>query len=1039
MEAVLRIRAGSESNVQRKIATVCEALTYDVETGYSTGDGPCDIYLPNRRVIIETKAPGKADPLATSNNETQFEQCARYVHADHRREQAMLDFDSSSAPWQAFLTDGRRWWHWEYRLDRRGDIVMPDVRAPRSEQHFTNSREASDATQWLHYETEAQVGRPWVPTDPIDLIRPFAADVERLHDQFKHTSATKTKQALWLEMLQASGSAPETTDEDSLFVHHTLLVTIARAVILSLENPDAQSLNYHKAMEDGFVSWLLGFSSLTGSYNRSGEQLVDRIFDEVAKYDWRRRGRDVMRTVYEGLISREHRKAYGEYYTPDWLAEAVVESVLDEPWIASLIKSYQQDGNRKLPPGRGVLDPACGSGTFLFHAAQRIARADCVASQRLSPVQLADFLTGAINGIDIHPVAVEISRATLLRALPAVPSKGAHALQIYQGDSLLWNQSVGFGNLSDEDVPEQRVQRTLDLGELDGFTAYSSHRHEMRLPLDFIKNINFGVNVQRYVEAAVAVEAQTRTDHHMGSGSKPAADDIPRDLLQNLNAEDQAAFVDTFRTLVGVIREEDNGVWAWYFRNAAAPLGLYWRKVDRIVANPPWVRMSHVQVEDRKRDLERLADHLGAWGSGRTKTSLDIAGLFVSRCSDLYLGGAKTTRTGWVLPWAATKGANWEGTRDRHLQHLAEEWDLSKIRKRPFSGSDACVWLLCKPLMTTWSRWALENAEDGERGQISPADSWGDVRQMIDWVDAPAEFEPRASSYLSSRNSRPAFAQGATLVPVGLIEVAEVSAGFAKGRSQIVTAPAPKSKQWKKFGSLQGEIPDTMLHEALTDKSLFAFTVRQELSRFILPLDSTGRLLSDSELAIPFWETIEGIYRDNKGKGKNTPDTLWGQLDYRGKLMKQIKLKHTAKKVVYNASGQHLRSARIDPHILVSKHCYWYLPANDLEGAYLSSLLNAMCLKKAFSQSRTSDRHVDLSPWRGVPIPSFDGNDDNHVKLANLCIEAETIAESVVASEVLPSHGQITATQMIQNQLDHEGILARVDEVVRKILPNHTT
>src|SRR5271168_1704423 len=59
---------------------------------------------------------------------------------------------------------------------------------------------------------------------------------------------------------------------------------------------------------------------------------------------------DVLKILYESLIDRDERHGLGEYYTPDWLAAKIVRHAIDRP------------------VEQRVLDPACGSGTFLFHA-----------------------------------------------------------------------------------------------------------------------------------------------------------------------------------------------------------------------------------------------------------------------------------------------------------------------------------------------------------------------------------------------------------------------------------------------------------------------------------------------------------------------------------------------------------------------------------------------------------------------------------------------------------------------------------------------
>ena len=56
----------------------------------------------------------------------------------------------------------------------------------------------------------------------------------------------------------------------------------------------------------------------------------------------------MLKMLYHGLMPREIRHNLGEYYTPDWLAE----HVLNELGYAGQID-------------KRLLDPACGSGTFL--------------------------------------------------------------------------------------------------------------------------------------------------------------------------------------------------------------------------------------------------------------------------------------------------------------------------------------------------------------------------------------------------------------------------------------------------------------------------------------------------------------------------------------------------------------------------------------------------------------------------------------------------------------------------------------------------
>ncbi len=86
-----------------------------------------------------------------------------------------------------------------------------------------------------------------------------------------------------------------------------------------------------------------------------GRGLVRRL----TRFAWHEVEHDVMKVLYGSVIAASTRHQLGEYYTPDWSAEIIVDEVVTSPLE------------------QRVLDPACGSGTFLFYAVGRyLAAAD---------------------------------------------------------------------------------------------------------------------------------------------------------------------------------------------------------------------------------------------------------------------------------------------------------------------------------------------------------------------------------------------------------------------------------------------------------------------------------------------------------------------------------------------------------------------------------------------------------------------------------------------------------------------------------------
>ena len=101
---------------------------------------------------------------------------------------------------------------------------------------------------------------------------------------------------------------------------------------------------------------------------------------------------DLFRETYNRIFPRTVRHALGEYYTPPWLADRILDSL-----------NYCQTGFESL------LDPCCGSGVFLLQGLKRILRR---ASHQGVPVT-APLITQNLFGRDVNPVSVFACKANL--------------------------------------------------------------------------------------------------------------------------------------------------------------------------------------------------------------------------------------------------------------------------------------------------------------------------------------------------------------------------------------------------------------------------------------------------------------------------------------------------------------------------------------------------------------------------------------------------------------------------------------------------
>jgi len=119
---------------------------------------------------------------------------------------------------------------------------------------------------------------------------------------------------------------------------------------------------------------------------------------------------DLFRTIYQEMVSPATRHALGEFYTPAPLAQKMVEEI------------YRF--------GQYVLDPACGSGTFLIEILNLIYNSTKKDDAKVDAVS-------KIYGFDVNHIAVLVARSNLLLLTDKIfPKNNNIPINIFLTDSL---------------------------------------------------------------------------------------------------------------------------------------------------------------------------------------------------------------------------------------------------------------------------------------------------------------------------------------------------------------------------------------------------------------------------------------------------------------------------------------------------------------------------------------------------------------------------------------------------------------------------
>ncbi|MCK5332546.1 N-6 DNA methylase [Candidatus Parcubacteria bacterium] len=185
----------------------------------------------------------------------------------------------------------------------------------------------------------------------------------------------------------------------------------------------------YKKLTDTFKRFDEDYNSkLFASHALEEWEASDKIIEEIIKglyqtedgyrYDFSAISTDVLGGIYEqylgyvqekaqkvGTDKKTKRKSQGIYYTPKYIVEYLIEQTLGEV----LKKAKKKD-----LPNIKILDPACGSGSFLISAYDKMLEAKNKLETQTGLFDKFEILKNNIYGVDLDEQAIEIARLNLL-------------------------------------------------------------------------------------------------------------------------------------------------------------------------------------------------------------------------------------------------------------------------------------------------------------------------------------------------------------------------------------------------------------------------------------------------------------------------------------------------------------------------------------------------------------------------------------------------------------------------------------------------
>ena len=309
-----------------------------------------------------------------------------------------------------------------------------------------------------------------------------------------------------------------------------------------------------------------------------------------------------------------------------------------------------------LQESSSILDPACGSGSFL--------RAAIAKLRSENPKIAAEQLAQNICGIDIHPLSVQIAKTTTLLALSEVLAKAKKpiTLHIYLANSLLVPQQTADLFKSTFKVSIDNRRYAVDIGGVIGQDKFDQL---ITLCNDIVERFPKLVSRDRFVELVESNVKATQTERLSGQ---------------------------LYDVYCGLKRAKDAGrdsIWKFILQNTYKPVFLK-NRFDFVIGNPPWLTYSGITNADYQAEIKRLADDYQVTPASKANMPhLEIASVFLAHSVNYFLKPSGVL--GFVLPRSFMSADQHDRTRGGETKgvKLISVWDLQDVS--PLFRVPSCV------------------------------------------------------------------------------------------------------------------------------------------------------------------------------------------------------------------------------------------------------------------------------------------------------------------------------------------------------------
>jgi hypothetical protein len=432
-----------------------------------------------------------------------------------------------------------------------------------------------------------------------------------------HTYYSFVVKLLTSELLSISEHGPSSVCEEIIA---TKTVDELCAVLARIEKSEHyKRYRISNFLEGDFFSWYLNERSrpLADALRMVAREFLD--FEPASAILLPEAKQDLLKEFYSSLVDEQIRHDLGEYYTPDWLAQ-------------HLLDRAGYDGS----PDKRVLDPACGSGTFLVESIRRLK--DKCEAGGMSSIATLETILSNVKGIDLNPLAVISARANYILSIYDLVFDLGHDIElpVYLADSI--------------NVPAQKV----DLAG-NKYLEYVLDTEVKRFVLEMPWQL-----VEAQVVGKVLLACEEAVDKSQGFDRFLQALRADPETVPHLSESVVSRLGEFFEAILSLEKKEWDRIWCRILKNNFGPRSF--SRFHYIVGNPPWVRWSRLPETYRER-VKAFCDYYGLV-SGRGYSGgieSDISTVITFSAADHWLLEGGTIA--FLITWTVFKSGSARGFR----------------------------------------------------------------------------------------------------------------------------------------------------------------------------------------------------------------------------------------------------------------------------------------------------------------------------------------------------------------------------------------